>query len=102
MTGGDLIVWLLATLAAYRAWRLWALDDLPPVERARDVVWEATARRFGADWADGWTCVWCSGFWACVAVFAAVDVAGWSVPAPPVQVAAASTVVGLIGSNVDG
>lgn len=93
-----LAVWILGTLAAYRLWRLLALDDLPGIAEARGVA----ERRLPDRWADAIVCPWCLGFWCCLLVFVAADVAGVNVPAPILQVAAASTVVGLIGANLDG
>jgi hypothetical protein len=97
-----LIVWGWSTLAAYRLWRLLALDDLPGLLEARTRLdrWATTDTR--ARYVDAVRCPWCLGFWCCVLVFVAVDVWGVSLPLPVVQIAAASTVVGLIGSNVDG
>lgn len=91
-------VWALSTLAAYRLWRLLALDDLPGVAEAREAIYDRAPER----WADAIACPWCLGWWCCVAVFAAVWLAGTPLTLPPVQVAAASTVVGLIGANLDG
>ena len=98
----DVIVWALSTLAAYRLWRLLALDDLPGLVEARDALdrWATTDGR--ARWVDAVRCPWCLGFWSCVLVFVTVDVWGVSLPLPVVQIAAASTVVGLTGSNADG
>lgn len=92
------VVWALSTLAAHRLWRLVAVDDLPGWRDAADRVEGWVAGRFGDRWAAGIRCAWCSGWWACVAVIAAVDLSGVSMPLWPVQMAAASTVVGLIGA----
>lgn len=91
-------VWLLATLAAYRLWRLLALDDLPGLAEART----AAAGRLPPRWADAIECPWCLGFWCCLVVFVILDATTASVPLPAVQIAAASTVVGLIGARLDG
>lgn len=98
----DVIVWTLATLAAYRLWRLLALDDLPGIAEGRAALdrWATTDTR--ARYVDAIRCPWCLGWWSCVLVFVSLDVWGVSLPLPVVQIAAASTVVGLIGSNVDG
>lgn len=95
------VTWALSTLAAYRLWRLLALDDLPGIAEGRAALdrWATTDTR--VRWVDAIRCPWCLGWWCCVLVFALVDL--WtSLPLVVVQVAAASTVVGLIGSNVDG
>lgn len=95
-------LFLLATGAAYRLWRLVALDDLPGWRDLLDRAELAVTRRAGDRWAAGLACPWCSGWWCTVVVFAAVDMAGLSVPAPVLQVAASSTIVGLVGSRLDG
>ena len=97
-----LVLWALTTLAAYRVWRLLALDDLPGLADVRDRLIDRANGTRAERWVDGLGCAWCLGFWTCLAAFVAVDLAGASVPLPAVQVAAASTVVGLIGANVDG
>lgn len=101
---GLIVVWSLATLASYRLWRLLALDDLPGVAELRDRLdrWATTDRR--VRYVDAIRCPWCLGFWSCVAVFVTVQLVDpYTTPTLLVlQIAAASTVVGLIGSNVDG
>lgn len=100
MAADDVLLWLLATLAAYRLWRLLALDDLPYLSDVRERFEDWLDVRAGNRWAAGVACPWCSGFWCCVAVFSALT--WWvSVPLIAVQIAAASTVVGLIGSRMD-
>lgn len=100
MTGPDLAVWLLATAAAYRLWRLLALDDLPGLADGRQWLLDRHPNR----WTDAIVCPWCLGFWCCVAVFAAVHTVDpySTAVAYAIHVAAASTVVGLTGSNLDG
>lgn len=94
----NLAIWLLATLAAYRLWRFVALDDLPPWRDLVDRLEFALESRVGDRWAAGLACPWCSGWWATVAVFTALD-AVTVVPLPLLQVAAASTVVGWLGAQ---
>ena len=96
-----LVVWALSTLAAYRLWRLLALDTLPPVAKLRGRIIDAADRRGWDEWADGIGCPWCLGFWCCVAVFVVVNVTYPYSPWPllVVQIAAASTVVGIIGGS---
>ena len=95
------LLWALATLTSYRLWRLLALDDLPGIAETRDVCdrWATTPAR--QRYVDAIRCPWCLGFWCCVLVFGilyAID----PYPYALLHVAAASTVVGLIGGNVDG
>lgn len=96
-----LVLWFLMTLAAYRVWRLWAADTLPPIVSAREAVWSATERRFGAEWADGWTCAWCSGTWVALATVALTDLFV-SVPLVGLQYPAVAVGVGLIATVVEG
>lgn len=86
------------TLAAYRLWRLLARDDWPPVVWFRDGFDE---RFDGTFVADGFYCPWCLGAWVS---FAVVSVATLfvSVPVPVITALAVSTLVGLIGSEIDG
>lgn len=88
----NIVVWVVLMLAAYRLWRLLALDDL-----TRDV-----RERFGARLHPRLEaaiyCPWCLGFWCCVAVFGLASI--WvSLPLVVAQVAAASTVVGFLGAH---
>lgn len=94
-------LWLLGTLTAYRLWRLLALDDLPGVAETRDAAdrWATTPTR--QRYVDAIRCPWCLGFWSCVAVFGVLYLLA-PYPWPVLNVAAASTVVGLIGGNADG
>lgn len=94
-------LFVLGTLAAYRLWRLVALDDLPGWRDAIEAVDRWVSVHAGDRWADGISCPWCSGWWCCVAVFAIIDATGTPVPLPLLQMAAASTLVGLIGSRID-
>jgi hypothetical protein len=89
-----IVLWLLATLASYRLWRLLALDDLPGLAEARIAI----ADRLPSRYERAIQCPWCLGFWCCVFVFAAIDLFGYSLPLPMVQIAAASALVGLIGA----
>jgi len=89
------VVWALATLASYRLWHLLAIDDLPGVAEVREALGDRMSPRYEA----AIYCSWCLGFHCCVVVFVAIDLMGYSLPLPLVQVAAASTVVGLIGSR---
>lgn len=91
----DALLFMLMSLAAYRLWRLWALDVLPPVVWARDRAELAVADRFGNAWADGVTCSWCAGTWCAVFTVAAV----WTVrplPLPALWFGAVGTVVGFL------
>ncbi len=101
MTGPDLIVWLLGTLAAYRLWQLLAHDDLPVLAEARDRLVGWLDARHLDRYADAIVCPWCLGFWCCVATFAGIYAAD-PYPMPVLHVAAASTVVGLTGARTDG
>lgn len=88
-------VWILATLASYRLWRLLAFDDV--LAGPRLMVVERLPRNYeGAIY-----CPWCLGFWSCVLTFVLIDLTGYSVPLPVVQVAAASTLVGWLGSRLE-
>lgn len=92
------LLFVLVSLAAYRAWRFVVLDDLPPLVAVRDHVTEAVVRRHGADWANGITCAWCSGFWVSAAVVGAV----WhfaSLPVPGLWFCAVPTTVGLLAKH---
>lgn len=88
------VVWLLGTLAAYRLWRLVALDTI--TAGIRD--------RLPSRVVDPLTCPWCAGAWTSAALFVAIQAVepftSW--PMLAVCAAAASTVVGLIGANLDG
>lgn len=97
----DGLTFVLLALAAYRAWRFLALDTLPLIAGPRDRVEDAIAGRFGEDWADGIKCAWCLGAWCCIGVFIAADVYGVSIPLPVVQIAAASTLVGVVAMTVE-
>lgn len=94
-----LLLTLLA-LAAYRLYRLLALDTLPPLVWARKHTEDFLQEHLGDDWADGLTCPWCLGFWCAVVVVWCVDVFV-VVPLPALQIAAVSCIVGLIGANLD-
>lgn len=92
------MVFLLTVLAAFRVWRLWAHDALPPLIWAREAVEGAVLRRFGPVWAGGVSCSACSGFWISAAVVGAV----WHyrpLPLPALWFAAVSTLVILIAQR---
>lgn len=91
-------VWLLATLAAYRLWRLLALDDLPLLADWRQWLLDTYPGRY----TDAIVCPWCLGFHCCWIVFALLAGSYTSPLLWAVHIAAASTVVGLIGSTLDG
>lgn len=91
---------ILMALAAYRIFRLLAVDDFPPIVWARDRVDDWIAERFGDEWADGLTCGWCLGAWCSFAVVGLTD-AFTSVPLVGLQLGAVSTIVGILGSKVD-
>lgn len=92
---------LLTTLAAYRLWRLWAHDDLPPAMWLREAFERAVERRFGPAWAAGVACPACSGFWVSCAVVAAVWAAR-PLPLPALWFGAVSTLVILIAQRDEG
>lgn len=92
------LLFVLITLSAYRLWRLWAEDALPPFMWARDRFEAAVDRRFGSTWAAGTACPWCSGFWISCATVAVV----WALrplPMPGLWFLAVSTLVGLIAQR---
>jgi len=91
---------ILMALAAYRIFRLLAVDDFPPIVWARDRVDDWIAETVGDEWADGLTCPWCLGAHISFAVVALTD-AFASVPLVGLQLAAVSTIVGILGSKVD-
>jgi len=94
-----LALWLILTLAAYRLWRLLALDSL--TARPRDAILDRDGPVWG--WlADGVYCPWCLGFWCCVAVFGGTHALATPLALWPLQAAGASTLVGLIGAHADG
>lgn len=86
---------VLEALAAYRLYRLLAVDDLPPVATARDWIVRKVDKAHGDEWAHGLECPWCLGFWCSLLVVGLLDLAV-SVPLPALQVAAVSTLVGLL------
>ncbi len=91
----DAVLFVLVTLASYRIWRLWAHDALPPLIWARDRLERSVDRHFGPVWAAGVRCAWCSGFWASVAVVAAVWVVR-PLTLPALWFGAVSTLVGAL------
>lgn len=89
-----IFTFLLTTLAAYRIWRLLAVDEFPPIETARERFEVWITNRFGAEWAAGISCPWCSGAWVSIAVVSAV----WAVhplPLPALWYPAVSAGVGI-------
>lgn len=95
----------VAGFAAYRVWRLVAVDTITAPLRDRMLV----AGSDGTDWrawvAELLACPWCSGWW----IAGVVDLAGWVAsgaawPGPVVAAgvwAATSTVVGTVAVLVD-
>lgn len=85
---------LLLTLTAYRLQRIVTTDSWPPSKWFRKRI----AQRFGGEssWAEFFTCPFCFGFWATLAVFALATLC-LDIPLPVLQALAASAVVGLIG-----
>jgi hypothetical protein len=61
----------IAALAAYRLTRLVTTDDLPPANRLRQALSDATPDAY----AMLWSCPWCLGFWTSGAVTAAAELA---------------------------
>ena len=102
----DPVLWVLLTLASYRLWRLLALDTLPGLVHVRERLaerWPDPGQGAGR-WVDAIWCPWCLGFWCCALVFGVAHLltAGANLWLLVVHVAAASTVVGLMGANLDG
>lgn len=96
----DALLLVVVVLAAYRAWRLLVVDDFPPVMALRERVVEAVFDRHGAEWADGFGCPWCSGWWTSCAVVGIV----WALhplPLPGLWFLGTATGVGLIGTTFD-
>lgn len=96
----DALVFGLIALGSYRLFRFIALDTWPPIAWLRKHAEAWLAEVFGDEWADVLTCSWCLGWWCCGLIVLTVSMFV-SVPLPILQWAAASTVVGLIGSNLD-
>jgi len=91
---------VFTSLAAYRLWRLLAVDELPPLMWARFKLIGVIERRHGAYWAAGVKCPWCSGSWVAVGTVAVV----WhylSLPLPALWFAAVSVVVGALAQWLD-
>lgn len=61
---------LIDALATYRLTRLLVTDQLPPVATLRNRLYQRTAAR-SPQWAVGWVCAWCLGFWVAVVVVGA-------------------------------
>lgn len=96
----DGLLFIVVSLAAYRLWRLLALDTLPLVRAPRERLELWMAGRWGDEWSDGIACAWCLGFWcACVVVGAT-----WAVrplPLPALWFAAVSGAVGLAAMVIE-
>jgi Protein of unknown function (DUF1360) len=61
---------VLLALAAYRVWRLAAVDEFPPAERLRNLlIWqiEDGEPRYRHQVGEFLRCSYCSGFWVCLA-----------------------------------
>lgn len=93
---GDLVLVVLMALAAYRLYRLFSIDEFPPIADTRRWIHARLKRRFGEEWAHGMKCPWCAGFWWSIAVVLAVN-AVTSIRLPVLTVLAVSCLVGLIG-----
>lgn len=94
------LLFVLLCFAAYRAWRFFAVDDLPPLVAVRDRLEGVVARRLGDGWASGVACPWCSGFWISAAVVAIT----WSfvpLPLPGLWFLAVTAVVGLVAMRLE-
>lgn len=102
---------ILIGLAAFRLWRLWAVDSISAFVREpihRLLVPEAANRINGipvvevSSWrARAWelfTCLWCSGSWCALALTAAADRAV-GVGAPVLVALAAAAVTGIVGAR---
>lgn len=94
--GEALIVSALIGAAAYRIWRLAALDQITEPARARVISSDRTVAMWVTDWL---LCPWCSGAWIVAALTLTwslvVGFETWMHAA--VVGAAASTVTGLLG-----
>ena len=91
------LLYVLLVLAAYRAWRLLALDDV--TEPLRRALWprriEGEAAPVRAFLWDALKCPWCLGTWVAVGAVAATH-AVLGLPAPAIWYLAVPTVVGLL------
>jgi hypothetical protein len=63
------LILLVLALAAFRTWRLLALDTLPPLVRLRSWLvqadWFQDKQVFGRPLLEEWlSCAWCFGLWA--------------------------------------
>lgn len=103
----SLLLLVVMSLAAYRAWRFLAQDTWPPSEWFRAAldaeVEDAKGRRL---WVLNYAqdlieCPWCLGAWISAAVVAWVDLFQ-GLELPVLQWLAVACLVGLIGSNLDG
>jgi hypothetical protein len=98
----DLLIALVPlSLAAWRIWRIVAVDDITEPIRAR-VMW-----RGGAVWGrfmDGLMCAWCLGFWISGAVVAAyvfgVGLSPWLFPVGWCAVSAGVGITNVIVDNL--
>lgn len=91
------LLFVLTSLAAYRAVRFVTVDDFPPMMWTRDGIESFLLAHIGADWADGVKCPWCAGFWVCCVVVVVV----WryaSLPLPGLWFAAVPAVAGYLST----
>lgn len=89
------LLFVLTSLAAFRVWRLLAVDKLPPLMWVRDRVEAFVDARFGTVWADGVTCPHCSGSWV---AFTVVALVWWfhPLPLPAMWFGSVAAVVGFL------
>lgn len=93
-------LFVVVSLASYSAWRLLAIDDLPPVVWARNRALDVIRDRFGPEWERGVACAWCSGFWISAIV---VGVVWWLHPLalPGLWFVAVRVVMGMLSRLLD-
>lgn len=91
---------LLIGLAAYRLWRVFALDTI--ADRPREWLYD----RHGVVWefvADLLSCPWCIGFWySCAGAWIVADVEGYDPAQFALLALAASAIAGGTKVAVDG
>lgn len=87
-------VWVLLTLAVYRAIRFIAFDDFPPMAATRDYL----TAKMGDKWGVLVECPWCLSMYL-VPVAYLVAVQFVSIPLPFLQAVATMTVCGLVGNH---
>lgn len=91
----DCVLLTALGLAAYRLFRLLAVDGI--TERPRAAVERTITAKAGAKWAGGLTCGWCLGTWCAVGVVGAV----WAIRGldlPGLWIGATATIVGLLAN----